>query len=178
MYKTSENMVIFIVGGDTFKTFPYHFNKWPESRLSRLIKAKTEGEILELCDEYCVDSSGIKTYTFYRNPDHFNTILDVYRANEVHCINHCCTMTTKEELDYWGSDELAMELCCSSKYSEKNKIHKRHKKRDKDRKTHELNVITLDDQFGNSFIQQIRKKIWHVIENPRSSTAAQVTTSK
>ena len=174
MQENCEEMIIFVVGGDTFKTFKSHFQKWPESRLSRLINAKTRGEIFQLCDEFSINSCGVRTYTFHRNPVHFNTILDMYRTNQVHCSKHCCTPTTKEELEFWGSDELAMELCCSSQYCDENKIHERNNKRDKKEKERRKSVIFSDDRFGSSVKELIRKKIWYLLEYPKSSTAAKV----
>ena len=171
----SENpFVIFIVGGDTFKTIKSHFTKWPQSRLSRLINAENSDDIMKLCDEFFVDSKGINTYTFYRNPDHFNTILDIYRNQEVHCIKHCCTLTTKEELEYYGSDDLAMELCCGSKYYEANKTHHKHQKRDKNWKENKIHAFSMKDQFGNSVKEHIRKQIWYILEDPTSSGVARV----
>ena len=167
-------MVVFVVGGETFKTFQSHFSKWPEGRLSQLINAVTKDEVLKLCDDFFVDNHGIKTYTFYRNPDNFNTILDIYRSEEVHCIRHCCTLTTKEELEYWGSDELAMELCCSTKYCEENKIHQKENRRDKNLKQRELDLMSMDEHFGTSIKDHMRKKIWYLVEYPNSSKAARV----
>lgn len=171
----SENkFVIFIVGGDTFKTTKSHFTKWPESRLSKLISAETIEEILKFCDEFFVDSKGINNYTFHRNPDHFNTILDIYRNQEVHCIKHSCTLTTKEELEFYGSDELAMELCCGSKYFEANKTHHKHNKRDKNWKENKENAFSMNTYFGNSVKEHIRKQLWCILEDPDSSRVARV----
>ena len=172
--KCNGRIVVFIVGGEIFKTFRSHFSKWPQSRLSRLINSAKKDEAIKLCDDFFIDHHGLKTYTFYRNPDNFNTILDIYRTEEVHCIKHCCTMTTKEELEYWGSDELAMELCCITKYCEETKIHQKENQRDKDWKERQLNLISMEGQFGTSVKDHIRKKIWYLVEFPSSSKAAQV----
>ena len=83
-------------------------------------------------------------------------------------------MTTKEELEFYGSDELAMELCCGSKYFEANKTHHKHNKRDKNWKENKENAFSMNTYFGTSVKEHIRKQLWCILEDPDSSRAARV----
>ena len=74
-----DDIICFIVGGTRFQIMKSKFAYWPETRLSKLIRAKTENEILKLCDKYFVSNerkTTMKTYIFFRNGSNFNSILD------------------------------------------------------------------------------------------------------
>ena len=83
-FRNQEEPIIFDLNGEKFRVLKSNFYKWPHTRLSRLIRASSENTTFDLCDDFSLDADGVKTYTFYRNPDHFNTILDLYRTGEVH----------------------------------------------------------------------------------------------
>ena len=74
----SNNLVSFIVGGTKFQTVISNFAFWPKTRLSRLIRAKTEKEKLRLCDKYivCEETKVIETYVFFRSGISFDAVLD------------------------------------------------------------------------------------------------------
>ena len=74
----SDNLVSFIVGGTKFQTVISNFAFWPKTRLSRLIRAKTEKEKLRLCDKYivCEETKVIETYVFFRSGKSFDAVLD------------------------------------------------------------------------------------------------------
>ena len=72
----SDNLVSFIVGGTTFQTAKSNFAFWPKTRLSRLIRAKTEKEKLRLCDKYVVCEKFMETYVFFRSGKSFDAVLD------------------------------------------------------------------------------------------------------
>ena len=59
----SDNLVSFIVGGTKFQTAKSNFAFWPKTRLSRLIRAKTEEEKLRLCDKYI----GYSSYSLFQS---------------------------------------------------------------------------------------------------------------
>ena len=74
-----NDIVCFIVGGTRFQIMKSKFAYWPQTRLSKLIRAETENEILKLCDKYLVSNERkptMKTYLFFRNGSNFNSILD------------------------------------------------------------------------------------------------------
>jgi hypothetical protein len=67
-----------------------------------------------------------------------------------------------------------MELCCSTKYCDENKIHQKENQRDKNLKQRKLDLISMDENFGTSVKDHIRKKIWYLVEYPDSSKGAKV----
>ncbi len=79
--------VILDVGGRRHKVLESNFNLFPNTRLGKLVRASTEGDILALCDGYCEslddDHATVPEYFFDRNWSSFNSILDIYR-NALH----------------------------------------------------------------------------------------------
>ena len=73
-----DDLLCFIVGGTQFQILKSKFAYWPKTRLSRLIRAKTEKEALRLCNKLvvCEETGQIKQYIFFRNDKNFNSILD------------------------------------------------------------------------------------------------------
>ena len=59
------------------------FAEFPTTRLSKLVRARRDEEILRLCDGYSDDGNnckpGRREYFFNRNWASFNCILDMYR---------------------------------------------------------------------------------------------------
>ena len=87
----SDNLVSFIVGGTKFQTAKSNFAFWPKTRLSRLIRAKTEEEKLRLCDKYivCEERKIMETYVFFRSGKSFDAVLDKSRQSSNN-IEHVC----------------------------------------------------------------------------------------
>ena len=175
-YKSNKVPIIFEFEGERFKTFECNFHKWPKTRLSRLIKSKYKSEILSLCDGFEIDKDGIKKYTFYRNPQHFNVILDLYRTGEMHRVKHSCAIMTKEEMTFWGIDELEMEVCCNSEYVEEQNSSKKINEETREWAQKEYDLQSAEENWGNKISDQIRKKIWYLTEHPGSSLAAKACT--
>ena len=73
-----DDLICFVIGGAEFQILKSKFAYWPNTRLSRLIRAKTKEKILMLCNNFvvCENSGQTKKYIFYRNGNNFNTILD------------------------------------------------------------------------------------------------------
>ena len=173
-FQNQKEPIIFDLNGETFQIFKSNFNKWPTTRLSRLINANSESVRRGLCDEYSVNVDGIKTYKFYRNPDHFNTILDLYRIGEVHCPKHNCFTTTMEELIFWGVEDLMMELCCSSNYHKEKKLNEQINMNTNRWKKQQSCIRIAEENYGTSFKERLRKRIWYLLEYSNSSSAAKV----
>ena len=174
IFRKHEKPIIFELKGEKFQTLKSNFNKWPETRLSRLIQGYSKFEARILCDDFVLNADGIETFIFHRNPDHFNTILDLYRTGEVHHLKHVCCMTTKEDLMFWGVDELIMELCCNSKYHEEKKPHEKIIKNTQQWKKKQCAIRFSEENYGPSIRDQIRKRIWYLLEYSSSSSAAKV----
>ena len=55
--KKNDDIIVFNVGGTKFEVLKSNFAYWPTTRLSRLVRANTEEEILSLCEGFVTSSS-------------------------------------------------------------------------------------------------------------------------
>lgn len=94
------------VGGRRHKVLESNFNIYPNTRLGKLVHAKTEDEILNLCDGY--KPGDIPEYFFDRNWHSFNSILDIYRTGVLHLNTDLCALVLQKDLEYWQIDELIL----------------------------------------------------------------------
>lgn len=62
-----------------------NFVHFPGTRLGRIARAKTAGQIMEQCDKYFPGE--IPEYFFDHNWMGFNSILDVYRIGTLHLMS-------------------------------------------------------------------------------------------
>ena len=173
-FRNQEEPIIFDLNGEKFQILKSNFYKWHHTRLSRLIRASSKKEMLGLCDDFSLNAEGVKTYTFYRNPDHFNTILDLYRTGEVHRLKHSCCMTTREELTFWGVEDLMMELCCNSNYMEERKLNEKINTNTRHWKRQQSSIRISEESYGTSIKDILRKRVWYFLEYSNSSSAAKV----
>ena len=74
----SDDIICIIVGGTKFQIMKSKFGFWPQTRLSKLMRAKTKQEMLTLCDEVIFhDQTNQPTkFIFLRNATNINSILD------------------------------------------------------------------------------------------------------
>ena len=91
-----------------------HLRRYPTSRLGKIALAKSKGEILDLCDGFFPGSPPI--IFFFRNPQNFQVILDVYRRREMHVSENSCPLTSEQEFEFWGLEEIFLQPCCALKY--------------------------------------------------------------
>lgn len=171
----SQDLLIINVGGMPFKVLKSNFSTLPRTRLSRLVRAVSSQEILALCDGYT--PGPLPEFYFNRNWTSFNSILDFYRMGTLHLTVDTCAMVFKEDLAFWGIDELYLDPCCALKYYpeieacfKEFKGDQMARKRDEDRKKYE--------NFGDSHIGRIRGTLWRITEYPETSLAAQVQKKK
>ena len=94
------------VGGRRHKVLESNFNIYPNTRLGKLIHARTEDEILNLCDGY--KAGDIPEFFFDRNWHSFNSILDIYRTGVLHLNTDLCALVLQKDLEYWQIDELIL----------------------------------------------------------------------
>ena len=98
--------MILDVGGRRHKVLESNFNIFPNTRLGKLVRAKTEEDILSLCDGYL--DGDIPEYFFDRNWTSFNSILDIYRTGVLHLSTDLCALVLQKDLEYWQIDELIL----------------------------------------------------------------------
>ena len=74
----SDDIICIIVGGTKFQIMKSKFGFWPQTRLSKLMRAKTKQEMLTLCDKVIFhDQTNEPTkFVFLRNATNINSILD------------------------------------------------------------------------------------------------------
>lgn len=87
------------VGGTIFLTTFQTLSKIQETRLSSLKKDIT------------VQNCPTKFF-FDRNPEIFNSILDLYRSGELHFPSNFCGATIRNELEFWEIDKKYVSECC------------------------------------------------------------------
>ena len=80
--------VILNISGKEFRTKLSNFRKFPQSRLGQISSACSLREIQDLCEGFI--PGPVPVFFFYRNPQQFNVVLDLYRKEEIHiCERHC-----------------------------------------------------------------------------------------
>ena len=166
--KKANDIIILNVGGTRFEALKSNFAYWPTTRLSRLIRATTEEDILSLCDGFCAASvcpGSVEKdeYYFHRDWSNFNSILGLYRNTRLHATIPVCCTHFDGDLKYWGIDELLLDPCCALRhYPQMEQIKKevakelKIKRKEKDR--------MLYENFGNSWIAKSRQFIWNLTE--------------
>ena len=171
--RKSKEIIILNVGGTRFQCLKSNFACWPTTRLSKLVRAQTEAEILKLCDGYGETDRNQKEFFFNRNWTSFNSILDIYRCGKLHELNHACAMTFHDDLEYWGIDELFLDPCCALKYYPERETCQKEMEGEKISKEKE-DRRKKEEDFGQSLIGRTRSALWNLLEYPETSFGARV----
>ena len=148
--------------------------KIQNTRLSKLVYAETDREIRRLCDDYDKD---MNEYFFNRQPQAFLSVLNFYRTGKLHIPNNTCSGMFLEELSYWNIDSLFIETCCLSKFSSGEADSKDDRIQRTVSKTNSTvldKAAKLEANFEKVWFGKIRKKIWHTMETPDSSSLAKI----
>lgn len=87
------------VGGTIFLTTFQTLSKIQETRLSSLKR--------DIALDKCITK-----FFFDRNPEMFNSILDLYRTGELHFPSNFCGATIRNELEFWEIDKKYVSECC------------------------------------------------------------------
>merc|ERR1712062_496310 len=152
-----------------------NFKIYPNTRLGKLIQARTEDEINNLCDGY--KAGDIPEFFFDRNWHSFNSILDIYRTGVLRLNTDLCALVLQKDLEYWQIDELILEPCCALKYYPEIEICVKEQKGEQEAKRKEAQRLE-DENFGQHIIGKIGTYLWNLTEYPETSKAAQVSRLK
>ena len=114
-------------------------------------------------------------YFFDANWAGFAAILDAYRSGHLHLNANNCAVMTRDDMGYWGLDELTVEPCCAVKFYPEIEVCIKEITMEETEKQREIERESLED-FGDSFVGRYRKILWNLFEYPSTSTAAKVGT--
>jgi hypothetical protein len=78
---------------------------------------------------------------------------------------------TRDDMGYWGLDELTVEPCCAVKFYPEIEVCMKEITMEETEKQREIERESLED-FGDSFVGRYRKILWNLFEYPSTSTAA------
>ena len=106
----------------------------------------------------------------------FGAILDAYRSGCLHMNSAICAIMTRDDLVYWGMDELALQPCCAVKFYPEIEICVKEVDMEEHEKVSEIERERIED-FGQTFVGRSRKYLWNLFEYPSTSRAAQVITA-
>ena len=87
--------------------------------------------------------------------------------------HHKSAVTTRDDLAYWGLDELVLEPCCAVKFYPEIEVCIKEINMEESEKQREIEREKLED-WGDSFVGRYRKILWNLFEYPSTSRAAQV----
>ncbi|KAK5857091.1 hypothetical protein PBY51_010357 [Eleginops maclovinus] len=154
-------------------------NRFPQTRLGRLLCCSSEEAVLELCDDFT--PSEMEFY-FDRNPRFFCYVINFYLTGKIHLVEGLCVVSFVQEIEYWGIKERHLDYCCSNTFYELRQLAE-----DKswDQRSDELQssgssvgeLSTMKDDiemFEGSWCADVRRNIWIRLEDPAYSTSAKV----
>ncbi|XP_064613157.1 potassium voltage-gated channel protein Shaw-like [Liolophura sinensis] len=151
----TDQIITLNVGGAIFQTSYSTLRNIPNTRLCTLAE--------ELPKAY----QGKPRYFFDRNPQLFNFILDFYRTGELHLPKGHCAFSLKRELHFWGLNEACVSECCWAHYVKSTNQYRQYKKLREEFRG--MGSGPRQEHFGSW-----REKVWHFVEDPRSSCAAKI----
>ncbi|KAM3861441.1 potassium voltage-gated channel subfamily S member 3a [Diretmus argenteus] len=176
-----EDRVHLNVGGVQHEVDQDTLLRFPHTRLARLLRCQSEAAILELCDDY---SPAEREYYFDRNPRVFLCVLNFYRTGRIHMMEELCVFSFRQEIEYWGIQELHLSPCCSNWFHERKEyIEDRdwdirsddQQEPSFDSSFEELSALDKDlAKFKGAWCAEVRSYVWIRLEDPGHSRASKV----
>ncbi|XP_010795219.1 potassium voltage-gated channel subfamily V member 1 [Notothenia coriiceps] len=122
---------------------------------------QAESSALELCDD--ADFLG-NEFFFDRNSQTFQYVMNFYRTGHLHVREELCEISFLQEIQYWGIDEHRIDACCRERY------HRR--KEQKETLDIQRDFEDDDEDFVGAAFPALRRRLWDLLEKPKSSRAA------
>ena len=164
----TKDRVIINVGGYRHETYLSTLRVVPDSRLAWIAENASKQA------DYDPENN---EYFFDRHPGVFVNIINYYRTGKLHCPSDVCGPLFEEELAFWGIDELQMEPCCWSNYTQ-------HRDAQETLKAFEGLQKSVDESENENSAFAVRRltsnrtkwksEMWAMLEQPYSSKYAQV----
>ncbi|KAK6167958.1 hypothetical protein SNE40_021876 [Patella caerulea] len=157
---TTDEVLVFNVGGTCFETYSSTLRRLPHTRLS---------------DEQFLKRHYRKKqadYFFDHDPDVFKVVLQYLRTGELHLPSSLCGASIKAELEFWGVEECTIEDCCWLNYNSWAQTLQSLKKLEHDRQ------ISMGTHLYNS--ENTRKwyrfqnQAWEFLNNPQWSFSSKI----
>ncbi|XP_067653644.1 potassium voltage-gated channel protein Shaw-like [Haliotis asinina] len=153
---TSNETILFNVGGSQFETYRSTLNRLPFSPLA-------DEDFLK--KHYREDR---KEYFFDRDPDVFKAILNYLRTGELHLPAWLCGASIKNELAFWGVEEDEIEECCWTNYNSWTTTLEALRKLEKNRKG-ALGHVDENNKSPKTPWKGFCQRGWTLMNNPRAS---------
>ncbi|XP_044151300.1 potassium voltage-gated channel subfamily V member 1 [Bufo gargarizans] len=151
------------VGGSRFVLSLQTLSSHPQTRLGKLATSGRD-EVYDLCDDAnLVDNE----YFFDRSSQMFEYIINYYKTGRLHIMEQLCAVSFLQEIEYWGIDELSIDHCCRDRY-----FRKKLQTETLDIKKDQEELESEEDDFTGVPFENLRQKLWDVLEKPGSSVAA------
>lgn len=168
--RAPNRRVVLNVGGVRHECLWHTLERLPRTRLGRLRRARTHQEVIALCDDYALANN---EYFFDRQPVAFAAVLDLYRTGRLHLSEELCVLSFADELRYWQVDELCLEPCCMHRFTQKKEGVLEEIRKE----TELMRTKPQADHFGRGRVASLRRRLWHLFEDPSSSFLARVSHS-
>lgn len=156
-----DRPVVINVGGIRFYVSWSLIDRLPQTRLGRLRRARNTQDILDLCDKFNIEDN---EYYFDRHPRNFGAVINFYRTGKLHLGEEGCPVAFKQDLDYWGIDELYLEPCCQQRYYQARELIGIDR----------IERVEEPEYFRPGTLGRIQKCLWDLFEKPHTSLGARI----
>ena len=167
--KNNLYQVVLNIGGFKYEIFIEKLNQIQQSRLEKIYHADSIEDINDLCDFFKPKENELY---FDRDPIIFNNILNYYRSGKMHFLDNTCPLAIKDELEYWGLNEIDFEKFCSLNFylKKENCLEEIQYQKSED-----INIKQLKKKISktNRCITN-KEKIWNIVNKPETSINAKV----
>ncbi|XP_049595691.1 potassium voltage-gated channel subfamily S member 3-like [Syngnathus scovelli] len=175
LHKCAPNDCFIVVNVGGFRQRLEHdvLQRFPHTRLARLLCCSSPEAILELCDDFVPTEM---EYYFDRNPIFFCYVLNFYLTGKMHLVDGLCVLSFRQEIEYWGIKDGHLDSCCCEKFQELLDQTEDLRWDEESVDLHSTGscdeVISEVDLFDGTWCADVRRNVWLRLENPTYSASA------